>query len=165
MDEADILGDRIAMISAGRLRCCGSGLFLKKKYGSGLHLTLVIGQPAEVEGMSNNSAAALESNEVDDNDSVFKLPSKSEVKSGLNIPSKLTPASSKSKLNVEPIQHFIRKEAPKSVLVGQAGSEVTYTVPYENPEFLSLFFAKLDQSLSNMGVSSYGVSDTTLEEV
>ena len=41
MDEADILGDRIAIISHGKLRCCGSSLFLKTKFGDGYHLTLV----------------------------------------------------------------------------------------------------------------------------
>lgn len=41
MDEADILGDRIAIISHGKLRCCGSSLFLKKSFGRGYYLTLV----------------------------------------------------------------------------------------------------------------------------
>lgn len=41
MDEADILGDRIAIISHGKMRCCGSSLFLKKCFGSGYYLTLV----------------------------------------------------------------------------------------------------------------------------
>lgn len=41
MDEADILGDRIAIISHGKLCCCGSSLFLKTKFGSGYYLTLV----------------------------------------------------------------------------------------------------------------------------
>lgn len=41
MDEADILGDRIAIISHGKMRCCGSSLFLKKLFGSGYYLTLV----------------------------------------------------------------------------------------------------------------------------
>ena len=40
MDEADILGDRIAIISAGKLCCCGSSLFLKGRYGGGYYLTL-----------------------------------------------------------------------------------------------------------------------------
>ncbi|EFA79499.1 hypothetical protein PPL_07550 [Heterostelium album PN500] len=39
MDEADFLGDRIAIISHGRLRCDGSSLFLKKKFGIGYLLT------------------------------------------------------------------------------------------------------------------------------
>lgn len=46
MDEADLLGDRIAIISHGKLKCCGSPLFLKGAYGDGYRLTLVK-QPAE----------------------------------------------------------------------------------------------------------------------
>ena len=41
MDEADILGDRIAIISHGQLRCCGSPLYLKSTFGEGYHLVLV----------------------------------------------------------------------------------------------------------------------------
>ncbi len=40
MDEADFLGDRIAIMSKGELRCCGSPLFLKSKYGSGYNLVI-----------------------------------------------------------------------------------------------------------------------------
>ncbi|KAF8564879.1 hypothetical protein P879_06099 [Paragonimus westermani] len=40
MDEADILGDRIAIISQGRLKCYGSSLFLKANHGQGYHLIL-----------------------------------------------------------------------------------------------------------------------------
>lgn len=40
MEEADILGDRIAIMAEGRLRCCGSSLFLKKNYGVGYQLTI-----------------------------------------------------------------------------------------------------------------------------
>lgn len=36
MEEADLLGDRIAILARGRLQCCGSGLFLKNFYGSNL---------------------------------------------------------------------------------------------------------------------------------
>ena len=41
MQEADILADRIVIISHGKVRCCGSSLFLKKRYGVGYYLTLV----------------------------------------------------------------------------------------------------------------------------
>ena len=33
MDEADLLGDRIAIMANGVIRCCGTSLFLKNKYG------------------------------------------------------------------------------------------------------------------------------------
>lgn len=34
MEEADLLGDRIAIISEGSIHCCGSPLFLKRKFGT-----------------------------------------------------------------------------------------------------------------------------------
>ena len=35
MEEADALGDKIAMMSQGRLRAIGSSVYLKAKYGAG----------------------------------------------------------------------------------------------------------------------------------
>jgi ABC-type multidrug transport system ATPase subunit len=40
LDEADLLCDRIAIMSAGKLACVGSPLFLKNRYGTGYTLTL-----------------------------------------------------------------------------------------------------------------------------
>lgn len=40
MDEADILGDRIAIMSEGAVQCTGSSLFLKKRYGVGYNLVI-----------------------------------------------------------------------------------------------------------------------------
>lgn len=33
MEEADILGDWIAILHGGRLKCYGTSMFLKKQYG------------------------------------------------------------------------------------------------------------------------------------
>jgi ATP-binding cassette subfamily A (ABC1) protein 3 len=41
MDEADILGDRIGIMTGGKLICLGSSLFLKTRYGVGYYLTMV----------------------------------------------------------------------------------------------------------------------------
>ncbi|CAG9810453.1 unnamed protein product [Chironomus riparius] len=41
MDEADVLGDRIAIMSEGQLRTVGSSFFLKKTFGTGYRLTCV----------------------------------------------------------------------------------------------------------------------------
>ncbi|KAB1265911.1 ATP-binding cassette sub-family A member 8 [Camelus dromedarius] len=40
MDEADILAERKVFLSKGKLKCAGSSLFLKKKWGIGYHLSL-----------------------------------------------------------------------------------------------------------------------------
>ncbi|XP_010838764.1 PREDICTED: LOW QUALITY PROTEIN: ATP-binding cassette sub-family A member 3 [Bison bison bison] len=52
MDEADLLGDRIAIMAKGELQCCGSSLFLKEKYGAGYHMTLVKEPHCNPEGIS-----------------------------------------------------------------------------------------------------------------
>nr|XP_014432059.1 ATP-binding cassette sub-family A member 9 isoform X2 [Pelodiscus sinensis] len=44
MDEADILADRKAFISHGRIKCVGSSLFLKKKWGIGYHLRMHVNE-------------------------------------------------------------------------------------------------------------------------
>ncbi|KAK7101994.1 phospholipid-transporting ATPase ABCA3-like [Littorina saxatilis] len=41
MDEADLLGDRIAIMAEGVVKCCGTSMFLKKLYGAGYHLVIV----------------------------------------------------------------------------------------------------------------------------
>lgn len=53
MDEADLLGDRIAIMAGGRLQCCGSSFFLKKKYGAGYHLVIVKARHCNVEKVTN----------------------------------------------------------------------------------------------------------------
>lgn len=44
MEEADILGDRIAIVHGGRLRSYGTAMFLKKQYGMLLLHLLVFKQ-------------------------------------------------------------------------------------------------------------------------
>lgn len=53
-DEADILGDRIAIMAEGQLRCAGSSLFLKKTFGVGYQLTI-----EKLKSNKNTSASDL----------------------------------------------------------------------------------------------------------
>ena len=41
MDEADYLGDRIAIMTGGRLAALGSNVYLKNKFGVGYNITFV----------------------------------------------------------------------------------------------------------------------------
>ena len=45
MDEADILGDRIGIMTAGRMTCLGSSMFLKNRFGVGYVMTIVKTNP------------------------------------------------------------------------------------------------------------------------
>ncbi|KAK6172501.1 hypothetical protein SNE40_016137 [Patella caerulea] len=52
MDEADLLGDRIAIMADGKVRCCGGSHFLKQLYGSGYHLVIVKSETCDVSAVT-----------------------------------------------------------------------------------------------------------------
>jgi ATP-binding cassette subfamily A (ABC1) protein 3 len=62
MDEADLLGDRIAIMAEGKVKCFGSPMFLKHQYGVGYNLTLV----KQLEGARVGQIKALVSGHVSD---------------------------------------------------------------------------------------------------
>ena len=47
------------------------------------------------------------------------------------------------------------------------GTELSYQIPDDAVQSgqMQELFTKLDESLSSLGISGYGISDTTLEEV
>uniref|UniRef100_A0A8D2Q0U7 P-type phospholipid transporter n=1 Tax=Zosterops lateralis melanops TaxID=1220523 RepID=A0A8D2Q0U7_ZOSLA len=136
MDEADILGDRIAIISHGKLCCVGSSLFLKNQLGTGYYLTLV-------------------KKDVDSSLSSCRNSSKYNYHLYLFF------------LDVSAISNLITKHVPEARLVEDIGHELTYVLPYKAAKegaFVELFH-EIDDRLSDLGISSYGISETTLEEV
>ena len=48
MDEADILADRKAVLSKGKVQCIGSSLFLKSHFGLGYHLNITVQEGSDV---------------------------------------------------------------------------------------------------------------------
>ncbi|KAG7209072.1 hypothetical protein KM043_015226 [Ampulex compressa] len=117
MDEADILADRKAVISKGKLRCCGSSLFLKNKFGIGYHLTLVL------EGNAREHA----------------------------------------------ITRLVTSHVTKAEKARRHGHELSFILPHNSVENFAPLFSAIEHEIktraSRLGISSYGVSMTTLEEV
>ncbi|XP_016838488.1 ATP-binding cassette sub-family A member 5 isoform X2 [Nasonia vitripennis] len=117
MDEADILADRKAVISKGKLRCCGSSLFLKNKFGIGYHLTLVL------EGNVRENA----------------------------------------------ITRLVSSHVTKAEKARRHGRELSFILPHNSVENFAPLFSAIEQEIKTkalrLGISSYGVSMTTLEEV
>ncbi|XP_012548268.1 cholesterol transporter ABCA5 [Bombyx mori] len=117
MDEADILGDRKAVISKGKVRCAGTSLFLKNKFGIGYHLTLVL------------DGACRE----------------------------------------HQITRLVRGHVPRAEKARRHGRELSYILPhYAVHLFPPLFLAiehEIKDKTNRLGITSYGVSMTTLEEV
>uniref|UniRef100_A0A3P8V611 P-type phospholipid transporter n=1 Tax=Cynoglossus semilaevis TaxID=244447 RepID=A0A3P8V611_CYNSE len=139
MDEADILGDRIAIISHGRMRCCGSSLFLKKCFGSGYYLTLV-------------------------RDGTEKMAAqRHEHTSSLRVPITFPMFS----LQLVSLGQLVRRHVPAAVFLESIGQEITYVLPYSAARdgTFALLFQELDESIADLGLTSYGISDTSLEEI
>uniref|UniRef100_I3KQB3 P-type phospholipid transporter n=1 Tax=Oreochromis niloticus TaxID=8128 RepID=I3KQB3_ORENI len=137
MDEADLLSDRIAIISKGQLHCCGSPLFLKNCFGVGFYLTLV---------------------------RRIKDLRKKEVR--MNFCSSCS-ASCRDFLLPWFITSLIHHHVPEAKLIEMIGQELTYLLPskgFKHRAYASLF-RELEETLADMGLSSFGISDTSLEEV
>ncbi|XP_069922922.1 ATP-binding cassette sub-family A member 2 isoform X4 [Oryctolagus cuniculus] len=137
MDEADLLGDRIAIISHGKLKCCGSPLFLKGAYGDGYRLTLVK-RPAEPGGPQEPGLAS-------------SPPGRAQL----------------SHCSEPQVSQFIRKHVASCLLVSDTSTELSYILPSEATKkgAFQRLFQSLECSLDALHLSSFGLMDTTLEEV
>uniref|UniRef100_A0A8C0FSF6 P-type phospholipid transporter n=1 Tax=Bubo bubo TaxID=30461 RepID=A0A8C0FSF6_BUBBB len=152
MDEADILGDRIAIISHGKLCCVGSSLFLKNQLGTGYYLTLVKKDVDSSLSSCRNTLCSCTSPLLSDS-SVEYLDEHCLFLLVF--------------LDVSAISNLITKHVPEARLVEDIGHELTYVLPYKAAKegaFVELFH-EIDDRLSDLGISSYGISETTLEEV
>ncbi|XP_040215370.1 phospholipid-transporting ATPase ABCA1 isoform X3 [Rana temporaria] len=160
MDEADILGDRIAIISHGKLCCVGSSLFLKNQLGTGYYLTLVKRDTDSSLSSCRNSSSTM--SYLKKEDSV----SQSSSDAGLGSDHE-SDTLTIGLTDVSVISNLINKHVPDARLVEDIGHELTYVLPYEAAKegaFVELFH-EIDDRLFDLGISSYGVSDTTLEEI
>uniref|UniRef100_A0A674GND1 P-type phospholipid transporter n=1 Tax=Taeniopygia guttata TaxID=59729 RepID=A0A674GND1_TAEGU len=140
MDEADILGDRVAIISQGKLFCSGSPVFLKNCFGSGFYLTLDFNNFLSLCSCSCSSC----------------------VHGGEEGAPEMELDGDLNEL-AEVIHHHI----PEAKLIESIGQELIYLLPSKNfkqRSYASLF-RELEETLDDLGLSSFGVSDTPLEEV
>ena len=63
------------------------------------------------------------------------------------------------------VTKFIKKHCPTAELMTDIGSSLTYTLPSPELSSFDSLFAALDKNLSSLGISGFGVSDSTLDEV
>uniref|UniRef100_A0A8C9XBN0 P-type phospholipid transporter n=1 Tax=Sander lucioperca TaxID=283035 RepID=A0A8C9XBN0_SANLU len=157
MDEAELLGDRIAIISQGKLCCCGSPLFLKSRLGSGYYLTVVKREGLDTSTPSSTSICTSTSI------STNKLPPLKDSESSMSEDTGLGSEESNLAALLSLAQHHI----PGARLVEDSGREAVVNLPQAaaKDSSLAVFLFELDQRLTEMGISSYGLSDSTLEEI
>uniref|UniRef100_A0A8D2INN2 P-type phospholipid transporter n=1 Tax=Varanus komodoensis TaxID=61221 RepID=A0A8D2INN2_VARKO len=155
MDEADILGDRVAIISQGKLHCSGSPVFLKSSFGTGFYLTLV----RKMKNIQNEGGKEAVS--------VF-LGSKCSCSCAGCIPTN-NAETMEQELDgdVDELNELIHHHVPEAKLIESIGQELIYLLPSKNfrQRAYASLFRELEETLADMGLSSFGISDTPLEEV
>uniref|UniRef100_A0A7N5ZWK4 P-type phospholipid transporter n=1 Tax=Anabas testudineus TaxID=64144 RepID=A0A7N5ZWK4_ANATE len=144
MDEADLLSDRVAIISQGRLYCCGSPIFLKNCFGAGFYLTLT--------SCDCTKDCACKCSKC----SKFKVNQEESQAPDRQMDG-----------NMENITALVHHHVPQARLIEAIGQELTYLLPNRNfqPRAYASLFRELEETLVDIGLSSFGVSDTSLEEI
>nr|XP_023696048.1 retinal-specific ATP-binding cassette transporter isoform X3 [Paramormyrops kingsleyae] len=155
MDEADLLSDRVAIISQGRLCCCGSPLFLKSRFSEGFYLTLV----RRIKNLRKENQC----------DCTSECSCSCSTCAKYKEENRTHPQALEQALDgdVDSITSLIHHHVPDAKLLELIGQEMTYLLPnkdFKHRSYASLF-RELEETLSDMGLSSFGVSDTSLEEV
>ncbi|GIY69239.1 ATP-binding cassette sub-family A member 3 [Caerostris darwini] len=113
MEEADILGDRIAIMAEGEVQCCGSPLFLKQKFGTGYHLHVVKDQKFHLDGLTS----------------------------------------------------LLRKHVPEVTLRNELEKEISFNLTSDTNSSFGDMFEELENQKRNLGVTSFGITVTTMEDV
>ncbi|XP_030852678.1 phospholipid-transporting ATPase ABCA1 isoform X1 [Strongylocentrotus purpuratus] len=159
MDEADILGDRIAIIAKGKLRCCGSSLFLKSHFGSGYYLVLT----KQTGGFGHSRSM----DEKDDDVAPLDLTSGDGDVIHAEKASEAGDVPDLGYCSEAVITAFIKKFVPKATVAENIGTEISYQLPLTSArnQQLSKMFRELEMNMDKLYISSYGLSDTSLEEV
>ncbi|GFY44550.1 ATP-binding cassette sub-family A member 3 [Trichonephila inaurata madagascariensis] len=113
MEEADILGDRIAIMAEGEVQCCGSPMFLKQKFGTGYHLHVV-------------------------KDSHF---------------------------DIENLFSLLKRYIPDVKIGKELEKEISFSLSSNTGSGFGEMFEELENRKQKLGVTSFGVTITTMEDV
>ncbi|XP_058837017.1 phospholipid-transporting ATPase ABCA3-like [Topomyia yanbarensis] len=113
MDEADVLGDRIAIMAEGVLKTVGSPFFLKKTFGVGYRLICVKGSNCDKELLCG----------------------------------------------------ILRRYIPDVRVETDIGSELSFVLKEDYIKLFQQMLEELETQMERCGITSYGISLTTMEEV
>ena len=131
MDEAELLGDRIAIISNGRLQCAGTALFLKNAFAEGSNLTIVKSADLVQRVLASTEHDLIQ---LDDETNLIRNKTRQEL------------------------INFIQQFVPKAYLKDETLREFKFIIPLierSSPEFWNLF-NNLERNYEQLKVDSFG---------
>ncbi|CAF1095920.1 unnamed protein product [Adineta ricciae] len=139
LDEADLLSDRLAIISSGELQCVGTTMYLKRKYGEGYNLIVEL---------------ASTTNEHDERQKIILNP----------IASK---NSSLNSMRFVKLTDFLRQHVPDIRIKEQHGDQITYVLldDAKHTKIFPTMLMELDANKSKYNIKTYGLSNSSLEQV
>ncbi|KAG1680699.1 ATP-binding cassette sub-family A member 1 [Nymphon striatum] len=165
MDEADLLGDRIAIISQGKLRCCGSSLFLKSQFGDGFYLTLVKSSNwGDSPVLFHKKKLILPSFEDEIETDVFPADTSSDTSVASQRDSASSTSEATNKENqTQLVTAFINSFCLGTKLIEDVGSELSYLLPFTDQDKKS--FKRLFQALDvNLDIAHDNIDPEVLPE-
>ena len=121
LEEADILGDRIAIMSEGHVRTSGSSLFLKTRFGAGYLLSISISRSGRASSKMKVMTVADKASEAGIN----------------NIASNQQEMFSDHLDDSEDVEDVVKSFIPAAVVTSQVAGEIIFGLPIQvNREFL-----------------------------
>jgi len=136
MEEADILGDTIAIMARGRVRAYGSALRLKQRFGSGYQL-----------------AVAITGGDIDADDK--KPRSHTNKKENMEL----------KNARIDAVSALFKNELGVQAPEAGTGAYLVFLVPKSAENELPGFLQQLEERKDELGVSDIQISLTSLEEV
>jgi ATP-binding cassette, subfamily A (ABC1), member 3 len=125
LEEADILGDRIAIMSEGHVRTSGSSLFLKTRFGAGYLLSISTSRS----GHRNKKSTPL----------LKKIDYVSEMGKG-SILATSQEASSNSFDGSEDVEDVVKSFIPTAIMTSHVAGEIIFGLPIQVNNDLCLIF-------------------------
>lgn len=169
MEEADVLGDRIAIMKQGAIQCIGTSLQLKRRFGSGFHVTVLVGEPQSTPTTPNGSAAAAatpapapaaDKPEGADADADADAAQPAEAEAEAELP--FVSSMAQAKLLV---RETVARMIPTATLTRESGSSIDYMVPGEQIDALTQLLDEIRRLGPYCGVLDSQVGLTSLEDV
>jgi ABC-type multidrug transport system ATPase subunit len=158
MEEADILGDKIAIMSRGRLRAVGKSIRLKNKFGSGYRISMIVPRGSQVPTVKSMISQECPEAVLDEEEFYGGGGGDGTAEKDVN---KIAAADSEKTAASE----------SKKIDDGQTARLVYAASSINVVKKLVVFLERITSDKENVGdggsplISSFGMSQTTLEDV